>query len=123
IEITDASINTAGHANARGWVERGIFVNGMIVTLSDLSLTVVDYSDRASPATIAELTLARNVVDAQPSGATISQLSSDWWGNDLSTSEYRVLPIADAEDDNLEDDLAKVKIDGTNARVFHNGNL
>jgi hypothetical protein len=123
IEFTDAAIHTAGHANARGWVERGIFVNGKIVTLSDLSLTVVDYTDHASPSTIAELTLARNVVDAQPQGATISQLSSDWWGNDLSTSEYRVLPITDAEDDNLEDDLANVKIDGTNARVFHNGSI
>ncbi|GAC1554729.1 MAG: hypothetical protein NVS3B10_16020 [Polyangiales bacterium] len=124
IEFSDTTIATSGHASAKGWVERGIFVDGKIVTLSDLSLSVVDYTDRKSPKTIAELTLARNVVDAQPAGKTISQLSSDWWDHDLNSSEYRVLPIDKAEEnDTLDAAIASVKIDGVNARVFHNGDL
>jgi hypothetical protein len=123
IEYTDSSLSTAGHANSHGWVERGIFVKGRIVSLSDLALTVVDYSDRANPKPIAELTLARNVVNAKPQGATISQLSSDWWDNDLTSSEYRVLPIADAEENQLDSAIASLTIDGVNARVFHNGSL
>ena len=123
IEFDDKTLSTAGHANSHGWVERGIFVKNKIVSLSDLSLTVVDYADRANPKPIAELTLARNVVNAKPQGKTISQLSSDWWDNDLTSSEYRVLPIADAEENQLDSAIASVKIDGVNARVFHNGSL
>ena len=68
------------------------------MSLCDLALSVVDYADHDAPKVVAELTLARNVVAAQPAGATIAQLSSDWWDNDDSTSELRVLPIANAEE-------------------------
>jgi hypothetical protein len=124
IEFNDTSIKTSGTAKTRGWVERGIFVKGKLVSLSDVSLSVVDYADRANPKVIADLTLARNVIDAQPSGTTISQLSSDWWDNDLTKSEMRVLPISDAEENkSLDGALATVSIEGYNARVFRNGDL
>ena len=123
IQFDATSIATAGAAHTKGWVERGIFVKNRLVSLSDLSLSVVDYSDRSSPKVIEELTLARNVVNAQPNGKTISQLSSDWWGNDLATSEYRVLPIENADEIKSQEALSSVKIDGVNARVFHNGDF
>ncbi|MGZ3423428.1 MAG: beta-propeller domain-containing protein [Polyangiales bacterium] len=124
IEFSDTSINTSGTAKTRGWVERGIFVKGKLVSLSDIALSVVDYTDRANPKVVADLTLARNVIDAQPNGTTIAQLSSDWWDNDLSKSEMRVLPLSDAEENkSLDGALASVNIEGYNARVFRNGDL
>ena len=94
IEYTPTSITTAGAAHSKGWVERGIFANGRIVSLSDLSLSVVDYTDPLAPKVTAELTLARNVVATQPGSASIAEVSSsDWWGNDVTQSEVRVLPI------------------------------
>ena len=124
IEFDATSIKTAGAAKTKGWVERGIFVKGRLVSLSDMALSVVDYSDRANPKVISELTLARNVVNAQPQGKTIAQLSSDWWDHDLTKSELRVLPIGDAEErQSLDGALASVAIEGYNARVFRNGEL
>lgn len=122
IEFSETSIKTAGAAKTKGWVERGIFVKGKLVSLSDTALSVVDYADRYAPKTIAEVTLARNVVNAQPQGTTIAQLSSDWYDNDLTKSELRVLPIGDAEEKkSLDGALASVSLDGYNARVFRNG--
>ena len=125
ISFDASSITTAGAAKSHGWVERGIFVKSRVVSLSDMSLSVVDYTDKMAPKVVNEITLARNVVDAQPSGTTIAQLSSDWWGYDKSQSELRVLPTTDAEERKSYTDaeIPSVKIDGVNARVFHNGDL
>ena len=121
IQFTPNGETTAGAAQTRGWVERGIFVGNRLVSLSDLSLAVVDYTNPQAPSVISELTLARNVVTAHPSGSTITEVSSDWWDNDVSTSEVRVLPTAQAEE---AGDLAAVPtatVDGVGARVFTNG--
>ncbi len=123
IEYSPTSIKTGGAAHTHGWVERGIFVNGRIVSLSDLSLAVVDYSDPMNPAVTAEVTLARNVIAAQPGGSTIAQVSSDWWGNDTTTSEVRILPTSDAEENADESKAPTVTINGVDANVFTNGNL
>jgi hypothetical protein len=123
IEFTPTSIKTGGAAHTHGWVERGIFVNNRIVSLSDLSLAVVDYTDPLNPAVTAELTLARNVIAAQPNGNTIAEVSSDWWGNDTTTSQVRVLPTSDADENSDESGAPQVNIDGVNANVFTNGNL
>jgi hypothetical protein len=123
IEVTDTTIRTAGAARTRGWVERGIFVGDRLLALSDVALSVIDYARRDAPRVTAELTLARNVVAAQPSGATIAQVSTDFWGYDRSTSEVRVLPIADAEELRDVGAVPAVSVPGTNARVFRNGDL
>jgi hypothetical protein len=123
IEFTPTSITTAGAAHTRGWVERGIFVNNRIVSLSDLALSVVDYSNPFTPTVTAELTLARSVVTAQPNGSTIAEVSSDWWDNDATHSDVRVLPIADAEENSDESTAIDTPIDGVDANVFTNGNL
>jgi len=123
IEFTPTSITTAGAAHTHGWVERGIFVNGRIVSLSDLALSVVDYSNPLAPKVTAELTLARSVVTAQPNGATIAEVSSDWWDNDVTHSDVRVLPIADAEENSDESQALDASIEGVGATVFTNGNL
>jgi hypothetical protein len=124
IEFTPTSVGTVGAAQTNGWVERGVFVKGKLVSLSDLSLAVVDYTDHAKPSVVAELTLARNVVDARPHGETIAQLSSDWYyQNDHDHSELRILPIDQAEENVSGAALAEVPIEGVNARVYHNGSL
>ena len=123
IQYTPSSIGTAGAAHTKGWVERGIFVNGRIVSLSDLALSVVDYSNHDAPRVVNELTLARNVVSARPDGATVAELSSDWWENDDTQSEMRVLPVAQADELMDTSSAVTVKIDGVNARAFRNGNL
>lgn len=122
IEFTPSSITTKGAAKTKGWVERGIFVKNRLVSLSDLSLSVVAYADRSTPTITAELTLARNVISAQPQGGTIAELSTDWWGNDLTSSELRVLPVASA-DDATTPAAVSASIDGIDARVFRNGNF
>ncbi|MEO6420157.1 MAG: beta-propeller domain-containing protein, partial [Polyangiaceae bacterium] len=122
IEFTPTTIRTAGAAKTHGWVERGILAKGRVLSLSDLALSVVDYSDRNNPRVVNELTLARNVVSARPQGGTISELSSDWWENDSTTSEMRVLPIANA-DETTDSGSVSLKIDGINARAFRNGDL
>jgi hypothetical protein len=121
IDFTASSIATGGAAHTRGWVERGIFVNNRLVSLSDLSLAVVDYTNHAAPTVVTELTLARNVITAQPQGTNIAEISSDWWNNDLTYSEVRLLPIANAEETSDAASAATVKIDGVNAQVFMNG--
>jgi hypothetical protein len=121
IDFTASSITTGGAAHTRGWVERGIFVNNRLVSLSDLSLAVVDYSNHAAPAVVTELTLARNVITAQPQGTNIAEISSDWWNNDLSYSEVRLLPIANAEETTDTGNAQTVRVDGVNAQVFMNG--
>jgi hypothetical protein len=123
IDFTASTIATEGAAKTRGWVERGIFVKNRLVSLSDLSLAVVDYTDHAAPAVTAELTLARNVITAQPEGANIAEISSDWWNNDVSYSEVRLLPIADAEETTDTGNAPTVQVDGVNAQVFMNGKL
>ena len=114
------SIQTAGTARTKGWVERGIFVNNRLVSLSDLTLAVVDYTDVTNPVTVTEVTLARNVVDATPQATTLAELSSDWWGNDTTTSALRLVPITDPEEDHFDPNVGEVDIAGVNARVFHN---
>ena len=79
IEFTPDTQTLAGTAKTHGWVERGIFVGNRLVSLSDLALSVVDYTDPMNPSVITELTLARNVITAQPRGETIAEISSDWW--------------------------------------------
>ncbi len=123
IEFTPTTIRTAGAAKTRGWVERGIFVKNRVVALSDLSLSVVDYTNHDAPRVVTELTLARNVIAGQPQGATVAQISSDWWGNDRSRSEVRVLPIANAEESHDEPSALTLDIDGVATRVFRNGDL
>jgi hypothetical protein len=114
------SISTAGTARTKGWVERGIFVKNRLVSLSDLTLAVVDYTNLASPVTVTELTLARNVVDATPQVTTLAELSSDWWGNDTTTSALRFQPLSDPEEDHFDPNVPEVDVAGINARVFHN---
>ncbi len=123
IEFTPASIAPSGTASTKGWVERGIFVKDRLVSLSDQSLSVVDYSNRASPRVAADLTLARNVVNVRPVGANVVEVSSDFWGNDVDHSELRVLPAAEAEDNVSGAALSTLPIDGTNPTVFHHGEL
>ena len=124
IEFTPTTLRTSGTANTKGWVERGIFAKGRLLSLSDLSLAVVDYTVHDAPRVIAELPLARNVVDARPFGDKIAQLSSDWWyENDKEHSELRVLPLAQAEENVSGMALSEVPIEGVDARVFHNGSL
>ncbi len=123
IDFTASTETTAGTAHTRGWVERGIFANGRLLSLSDLSLAVVDYTDHNAPTVTAELTLARNVITAQPEGANIAEISSDWWDNDVSYSEVRLLPIANAGETTDSGNTPTVRVDGVNARVFMNGNL
>jgi hypothetical protein len=123
IDFTASTVTTAGAAHTRGWVERGIFVKNRLVSLSDLALAVVDYSNQAAPAVTAELVLARNVITAQPQGDNIAEISSDWWDNDVSWSEVRLLPLADAEETTDAGSTPTVRVDGVNARVFMNGSL
>lgn len=123
IEYDTSTITTRGASKSKGWVERGIFVKNRVISLSDQALTVVDHTDRNAPKLVREVTLARNVVAAQPQGSTIAQLSTDWWGYDNSKSELRVLPIANAEETKFDPAAKSVSIDGTNARVFRNGDL
>ncbi len=124
IEFTTSSIQTAGAAHTKGWVERGIFVGTRLVSLSDLALSVVSYDNPLAPYVVTELTLARNVVAAQPGGDQIAEVSTDWWGNDFSTSEVRVLPIAQADETaDTGTPVPTANVQGTDAQVFTNGNL
>ena len=123
IELSSGAIQPAGAAIVHGWVERGIFVNGRLLALSDLSLSVVDASDHQHPSVVFDLTLARNITSALPMGDRIAELSSDFWDNDLSTSTVRVLPIAAADELAAGAALSELTVDGVNARVFRNGFL
>lgn len=122
VEFSRDMIATSGTAHTRGWTERGIFVGSRLVSLSDLSLSVVDYSDRRAPRLVQELTLARNIVSTQPMGDTLVQVVTDWWGNeDFST--LRVVPIGDPDDDLGNPALAEVRVPGVNARMYRNGSM
>lgn len=122
IEFSPTTVTTAGPARTRGWVERGIFVGDRLVSLSNTSLAVVDYSDAMAPTVVTEVTLARNVVTALPGGPTVAEVSSDWWDNDTTRSEVRVLPIANAEETaDTGAAVPAVDVDGINARVFSHG--
>lgn len=121
IEFTPSSVTTAGAARTKGWVERGIFVGNRLVSLSPQSLAVVDYTAPMAPRVVTELTLARNVITAQPSGATVAEVSSDWWGNDTTTSQVRVLPVANVEETADAAGVPAVDVEGVGAQVFTNG--
>lgn len=122
IEFSPTTVTTAGPAHTRGWVERGIFVGDRLVSLSDVSLAVVDYTDPMAPAVVTELTLARNVITAQPNGATVAEISSDWWDNDVTSSQVRVLPVGNAEETaDTAAAVPTVDVAGIGARVFSNG--
>jgi hypothetical protein len=124
IEFTPTTIATSGAARTKGWVERGIFVKNRLVSLSNVSLAVVDYTSRAGPKVVSELTLARNVVNVKPKlDGTLAELSSDFWDNDQSSSELRVLDTANVEETSKDATLASLSLPGINARVFHDGAL
>ena len=55
--------------------------------------------------------------------ATIAEVSSDFWDNDVTHSDVRVLPLADAEENTDESAAPDVSIDGVDAQVFTNGSL
>ena len=118
IEYTPTTITARGMSRQRGWVERGVFVKGKVVSLSDQALSVIDYSNRANPQTVAELVLARNVVAADVNGSNVSLLSTDWWGNSAPT-ELTVMPKASVEDD-LSPAIG-LAIPGDNARLLRAG--
>ncbi|MEO7733076.1 MAG: beta-propeller domain-containing protein [Kofleriaceae bacterium] len=123
IEFTPTGVTTAGTAQTRGWVERGIFVGNRLMSLSDLSLAVVDYTDPKAPHVMNELTLARNVVTTQPAGSAVAEISSDWWDNDSSSSQIRMLPTANVEEAaDTGTGVPTVNVDGVNARTYANGN-
>lgn len=123
IEYTDSSIATSGTAKTKGWVERGIFVNGRIVSLSDQALSVIDYADQAAPQVVSELTLARNVVNVRPVGDNVVEVSSDFWDNDTDHSVLRVLPANQAEENVSGAELSSLDIAGVNPTVFHDGDV
>jgi hypothetical protein len=123
IEFSDRALTTAGAASSPGWTERGIFVKDRLVSLSDLALSVVDYSDHMSPKLVSELILARNVVNARPLGDSIVELSSDWWGNPSDHSELRIVPVAQLQQNSSDIASDETTIRGQNARTFRNGNL
>jgi hypothetical protein len=123
IEFDAESIRTSGVGTTSGWVERGIFVKNRLVSLSDLALSVIDYSDHESPFVVSELTLARNVVNVRPVGDNVVEVSSDFWDNDQDHSELRVLPIDQAEENTSDPALARLVIDGVNPTVFHQGDM
>jgi hypothetical protein len=123
VSFSPTALTSSGTARTKGWVERGIFVKNRLLSLSDQALSVVDYTNAASPQVITEMTLARNVVNAQPQGTTIAELSSDWWGNDTTTSEMRVLPIANAAETTDNGQGVSTTIKGVDAQVFQNGTL
>jgi hypothetical protein len=122
IEFSSTTVTTAGPAHTKGWVERGIFVGNRLVSLSDISLAVVDYTDPMMPSVVTELTLARNVITALPNGENVAEISSDWWDNDTTVSQVRVLPVANAEETaDTGAAVPAVDVDGVNARVFNSG--
>jgi hypothetical protein len=123
VQYSPTAIVSGAAAHTKGWVQRGIFVNGKLYSLSDQSLGVIDYSNPASPTVLSELTLARNVVNALPQGSTIAELSSDWWGNDVSTTQMRVLPIANAAETSDVAAVPTVNVEGVGAQTFTNGTL
>ncbi len=124
IEFTPNTIQTSGTAHTRGWVERGIFVKNRLVSLSDVSLAVVDYTDHAAPSVVAELTLARNVVNSTVQGnGAVAEIASDFWDNDKTSSELRILDASKVEETTGDATLARLDIPGINARVFHDGAL
>ena len=123
VQYTPTALVGGAAAHTKGWVERGIFANGRLYSLSDQSLGVINYTNPAAPTVVSELTLARNVVNAQPQGATIAELSSDWWGNDVSATEMRVLPIANAAETTDSSQATSANIAGVGAQVFTNGTL
>jgi hypothetical protein len=121
IEFTDQSITTSGTALTKGWVERGIFVKNRLVSLSNLALSVVDYTDHENPSVVSELTLARNVVNVKPAGDNVLEVSSDFWDNDTDHSELRLLPMSEVEENVSDATLVSLQIEGTNPTVFHDG--
>jgi hypothetical protein len=123
LQFTSTGLTGSATARTTGWVERGIFVGSRLFSLSDEALAVVDYTNPSAPTVVSEMTLARNVVNAQPQGATIAELSSDWWGNDVTTSEMRVLPIANAQETTDDGTTPSTSINGVDAQVFQNGTL
>lgn len=123
IEFDAQSLTTAGAANSHGWTERGIFVKDRLVALSDLSLAVVDYSDRMNPQLVTELTLARNVVNARPLGDSVAELSSDWWDNQIDHSDLRIVSVSEIQAGTSDSASDEVTIRGQNARTFSNGKL
>ena len=123
VEFTPTTVRTSGVARTHGWVERGVFAKGRLLSLSDTTLAVIDYTVHDVPVVKTELTLARNVVSAAPNGETIAEVSGDFWGNDRSTSEVRVLPLSDAEESTDLDRAKSVTVPGSNAQVFRNAEL
>ena len=123
VQFTSKGLVSSGTARTKGWVERGIFVKNRLISLSDQALAVVDYTNPASPKVIKEMTLARNVVNAQPQGSTIAELSSDWYGNDTTSSEMRVLPIGNAAETSDNGSAVSATVNGVDAQVFQNGSL
>jgi hypothetical protein len=123
VQFTPAGLVSSGTARTKGWVERGIFVKNRLVSLSDQALAVIDYTNPAAPQVVTEMTLARNVVNARPQGATIAELSSDWYGNDVTSSEMRVLPIANAAETTDSAAAVSATVPGVDAQVFQNGAL
>ena len=123
IEFGERTMKTAGAANSNGWTERGIFVKERLVSLSDLALSVVDYSDHMSPKLVSELTLARNVVNVRPLGDSVAELSSDWWGNQTDHSSLRIVPVDQIEESASDGASDELTIRGQNAQTFHNGKL
>ncbi len=118
--LSDAgdTVTALGAAQTSGWVQRGIFANGRIDALSDISLGVIDYSVPTAPRTVTEVTLARNITALQLVGENIAELDEDYFGNDPHVT-LRVLPQSAADDPSSN--APALMLDGQNGRLFANG--
>lgn len=122
IEFTDTTLTTRGAARTKGWAQRGILVGNRIMAISDQSLAVIDYSNRAQPVVISELELARNVIDVQPAGDDMLLTIGDFWDYDQEHSRIRTVAQNDVQElTTLDNKKLEVDLEGYNPRVFYNG--
>jgi hypothetical protein len=80
VDIAGDDLTLRGAAPSIGQARRALVYGQNLVTFSDERVRAYDIADRAAPAQIGELVLARNVNFALPlANGTVARVTRDWW--------------------------------------------
>ncbi len=99
VDFAGDTLTARGMAPSRGEARRALVQGTSLLTVSDEAVDAFDLTNRAAPASLGQLTLARNVRYALPlPNGHVARVNQDWYSQN-STIDF--VPLADVDKPNV----------------------
>jgi hypothetical protein len=129
VDFAGDDLTLRGAVPSVGQARRALIHAGSLVTFSDERVTAFDITNRAAPAQLGELVLARNVSHALPlANGTVARVTRDWWVDETAIDFVAAGSVEHAHESLGQVDLGTaLRSQGCNeylwiAQVFAHGN-